>query len=70
MKQQLNKYLNYLKNKNLSPTTIALYERVIRKYEEKLANTNSIQGLFEKNLSNFQPSYLTLLSEIFKSYTG
>ena len=66
----LNKYLNWLKNKNLSLTTIALYERVIRKYSDKLSNTNSIQQLFTKNLTNFQPSYLTLLSEIFKSWTG
>jgi site-specific recombinase XerD len=70
MTEQLNKYLNYLKNKNLSPTTIALYERVIKKYGERLTNTKSIQELFEKNLTNFQPSYLTLLSEIFKSYTS
>ena len=66
----LNKYLNWLKNKNLSVNTISLYERVIKKYGESLFSTKSIQRLFEKNLNNFQPSYLTLQTEIFKSYTG
>ena len=70
MNNNLTKYLNWLKNKNLSPTTIALYERVIKKYGDKLTDTNSIQRLFEKNLTNYQPSYLTLQTEIFKSYTG
>jgi len=66
----LLRYLNWLKNKNLSPTTIALYERVIKKYGDRLSNTKSIQNLFEKNLASYQPSYLTLQIEIFKSYTG
>ncbi|CAI2161554.1 13849_t:CDS:10 [Funneliformis geosporum] len=56
-------------NLNLSFTTIALYQRVIKKYGDRLTNTNSIQNLFEKNLANYQPSYLTLQTEIFKSYT-
>jgi len=68
--ENLTKYLNWLKNKNLSPTTISLYERVIRKYGDKLIDTKSIQRLFEKNLIGYQPSYLTLQTEIFKSYTG
>lgn len=59
-----------MRNKNLSVTTIALYERVIRKFGAKLNNTKSIQDLFAKNLTNYQPSYLTLQSEILKSYTG
>ena len=70
MNNNLTKYLNWLSNKNLSSTTIALYERVIKKYRDKLMNTNSIQRLFEKNLTSYQPSYLTLQTEIFKSYTG
>ena len=70
MNNNLTKYLNWLSNKNLSSTTIALYERVIKKYEDKLTDTNSIQRLFEKNLTSYQPSYLTLQTEIFKSYTG
>ena len=70
MINNLTNYVNWLKNKNLSFTTIALYERVIKKYGDSLTNTKSIQNLFAKNLTNFQPSYLTLQSEIFKSYTG
>jgi hypothetical protein len=66
----LTKYLNYLKNKNLSLTTIALYERVIKKYGDQLTSTSSIQSLFTKNLTKFQPSYLVLQTEIFKSYTN
>jgi site-specific recombinase XerD len=68
--ENLHRYINWLKNKNLSPTTISLYERVIKKYGDKLTNTKSIQNLFQRNLTQFQPSYLTLQTEIFKSYTG
>ena len=66
----LTNYLNWLKNKNLSSTTISLYERVIKKFGDKLVSTKSVQNLFIKNLANYQPSYLTLQTEIFKSYTG
>ena len=43
-----NNYLNYLKNKNLSPNTITIYQTVISRYYNNSLTTENISKFIKK----------------------
>ena len=70
-------YLNYLKNKNLSPNTITIYQTVISRYYTNSLTTENITKFIKKLAQNKEPAtcqlYLASLiscSKYLKTYEG
>ena len=54
----LQKYINYLKKRNLAQNTIKNYRYVVKKYLEKkqLLNTSNLKSFIQTGLKSYQPS--------------
>ena len=65
----LTKYLNYLKNKNLSPNTIAVYQQVISKYYQNSLTTENISKFIKKLVKNREPATCQLYLAALISYS-
>ena len=65
----LTKYLNYLKNKNLSPNTIAVYQQVISKYYQYSLTTENIAKFIKKLAKNREPATCQLYLAALISYS-
>jgi len=70
MNNNLNKYLNYLKNKNLSPNTIIIYQLVINKYYNyNSLTTENITKFIKKLAKNREPATCQLYLAALVSYS-
>ncbi|KLL03675.1 MAG: tyrosine recombinase XerC [Mycoplasmataceae bacterium CE_OT135] len=66
--KDLNKYINWLKRKNLSSYTVDNYLQAIRLYGERKLNTNQVCHYLKKNLSKYEPKSLQLKKTALCSY--
>ena len=62
-------YLNYLKNKNLSPNTITVYQLVIDKYYQGSLTTDNITKFIKKLAKNKEPVTCQLYLAALISYS-
>jgi len=65
----LNKYLNYLKNKKLSPNTITIYQTVISRYYHNSLTTENITKFIKKLAKNKEPATCQLYLASLISYS-
>ena len=64
-----NNYLNYLKNKNLSPNTITIYKPVITEYYQNSLTTENISKFIKKLAKNREPATCQLYLAALISYS-
>jgi hypothetical protein len=62
-------YLQYLKNKNLSPNTINIYQQVISRYYNQPLTTENIVRFIKKLTKNKEPATCQLYLASLISYS-
>jgi len=65
--KNLNKYQNWLQEKNLAPTTIRSYLHTLTKFNQT-PSTPTLQAYFKDNLKNYDPSTLKVKKYALNSY--
>src|SRR5688572_15312010 len=65
----LIKYQQWLENKSLQPSTIRVYQTIIKPYQDQALTTTNLCQIIKSGLAKYTPSYLVLKREIIKSYS-
>jgi hypothetical protein len=67
--RKLMNYTNYLKNKNLSPNTITIYNQALKYYGNKELSTENISKFIKKLAKNKEPATCQLYLASLISYS-
>ncbi len=64
----LNKYVRWLRDKNISPRTIELYTQAIKKFAETIT-TDTIRKFFKSKINKYEINTLKIFRQAFSSYS-
>jgi integrase/recombinase XerD len=67
MNNNLNNYINWLKDRNRSPNTIKIYLQHLQQFNQPIT-TDNIRNFLKENITKYQPNTLKLYRQSLSSY--